>query len=151
MSDLSKLQDYFQVPFEKHYSSKKKFLFRKLFTQIDEEPAFLTAYAILIGVTPKIGLIKKVFAFMCTSLRVRMLQFKMARSHQYAINMYGIYPQIEDPAVIYSIGTQAEQYADRNILPPLSGSMKGNIRRFIKKLTGLHPSIAGVVIVIRKK
>ena len=151
ISNLSKLEEYLQVPFDEYELPKDKNLFRELFSLKKAKLMMTADFAVLFYIAPQTGLYRRILTLADISMRMRLYYFKLSKNSNCVISMYGVYPSIEDPVAIFPIGTKAELYANRNILPPLSGSLKGIIRSFIWRCTGLHPSIAAIVFVIRKK
>jgi hypothetical protein len=109
------------------------------------------SYGILVDVPINANLIKKLVFFLLTIARVKLIKRKVSKNNGLVKKCYAVYPTIEEPLVLYPLATNAERYANQQILPTLTGGINGFIRRIIMKIAKCHPSIAGVIVVVESE
>ena len=74
----------------------------------------------------------------------------LLKSSLYCKYTIGVFPDVYNPIAIYCVGTVAESYAYANILPTFPVGINGNIRKLVMKFVKFHPSIGGLVLIVRK-
>lgn len=105
-----------------------------------------TPFGILVRVDEQSSMPIRILSLMLVSMRISMLRRQLLARGGRIRGKFGVYPSVEEPVAIYSLGARAEQYSNRCILPAFTSGLSGMLRRFIMRLVGFHPSIAGVVI-----
>lgn len=105
-------------------------------------------FGILIDVPVESSIIKKISAFFSAIIKVYLTQKKISQQPLKIINIFAVYPSISEPLITYALGTHAENYANRNILPYIPSSLNGFIRKLIMKIGKCHPSVAGFIILV---
>lgn len=106
---------------------------------------------VLVRVSERSGVLFKVISLLYLSIRIRVLYRQLEGQGIDIKGFYSVYPSIEQPVAIYSIGGEAEKYTHKYVLPAFPSGASGTLRTLIMKLTKLHPSVAGVVILGWKK
>jgi hypothetical protein len=92
----------------------------------------------------------KILSLIRTKLDLNMCSKKLLKSSLNCKSTIGVFPDVYNPTAIYCVGTLAETYAHENILPAFPAGINGNIRKLVMKLVKFHPSIGGLVLIVRK-
>jgi thiamine kinase-like enzyme len=90
--------------------------------------------------------IKKVFELIKAKVILNRIYSKMLHKRRAPPLVKVVYGNGHRPIAIYDRGTQAENYANKYLLPST-----GTIKRIIHKALGVHPSIAGFVVIPSQK
>jgi len=106
---------------------------------------------LLARVDPHPNLIRKTFSLLRASTSSWLLSMKLKRQGYEIEGKFGVYPNIELPVTIYELNSPAELYCNSQVLPALPGNLNGWGRRMIMRLARCHPSVAGIVLIARKK
>jgi hypothetical protein len=109
-----------------------------------------TEFGIILRVDERSNILSKILSLIWVAYRVRSIGLKLQRQGCMVVGSMGVYPDMSDPVTIYELDSEAEQYINRYVLPAFPEGIKGHLRKLIMKLTRLHPSIAGVVILAKK-
>jgi hypothetical protein len=92
----------------------------------------------------------KLLRILTTVAKIRFLGISFARKRHFTTKIYGIYPIIEQPVVIFEMQSYAEVYVMANILPGVPSGLNGYLRLAIARLTKINPLLGGVAFVIRE-
>lgn len=106
---------------------------------------------VLVRVGEHPGVLHKIISLLFVSVYIRILSRQLSDKGVTVKGFYAVYPTVEQPVAIYSLGADAEQYTHKYVLPGFSSGLSGKLRLFIMKLARLHPSVAGVVVLGCKK
>ena len=85
-----------------------------------------------------LGVLLKLFYIKCLAILGR---FEINAS-------YGIYPNLDEPVAIIQLNSASAEYMYENVLPEFPPGLNGVIRKIILNSTGIHPALAGVVVVL---
>ena len=107
-------------------------------------------FGVLITFNPQVNSIKKVWSLIYISILNCWLRQKIARLVGPVLGSYGIYPEVQNPFVVYQLGTAAEKYANEYVLPFEKSRFKRFLRDIFIYLVKYHPSAAGIIILSRK-
>lgn len=106
---------------------------------------------LLARIDPHPNVIRKTISLLHASTRSWLLSMKLKRQGYEIEGKFGVYPNVEMPVTIYELNSSAERYCNTHVLPVLPPSLNGRIRLMIMKLARCHPSVAGIVLIARKK
>ena len=107
-------------------------------------------FGILLRIEVHTSVIKKMISLYKASLQIRNLIKTVLRDGNEIVNKMGVYPNIEDPVTIYQLNSVAEKYTNRFVLPVFPQGINGVIRRLLMVYLKFHPSVAGLILVVRK-
>jgi len=92
----------------------------------------------------------KILSLIRTKLDLTMCLKRLFKSRLHRVETIGVFPNVNNPIALYCVGTVAESYAHKNILPTFPVGINGNIRKLVMRLVKFHPSIGGIVLIVRK-
>ena len=110
----------------------------------------ISEFGILIRITSHPGFLKKIKSLFKVSFLISQISRKLNQQGYEVLAKYGVYPTVVDPVAIFELSSRAETYTNKMILPAFSSGLNGRLRRMIAQIIGFHPSIDGVVIMVRK-
>lgn len=105
---------------------------------------------ILIPIKNSNNPVLRIIYLIFTKLKIIKVQRKLSQIKLKIDSTYGVFPNEINPLVIYELSSQAENYADKNILPKLQMTLNGRLRKIIKQVIKFHPSLGCIIIVISK-
>ncbi len=97
------------------------------------------------------NILVRALLFVKTILKIRKFKQSITKALFSLECSYAVYPTIESPLVVYSLASNAEQYTNNNILPKLGSGLIGSLRSIMMKVGHCHPSVAGIILVIKAK
>ncbi len=107
-------------------------------------------FGVLVRLDSQANAIKKLAALPSAIFKMRNLS-QALRQNGHAIELrLAVYPEICNPVTVFPLGTPAEKYINRFVLPEFPRSVNGFFRKFIMKFVKFHPSVAGLILVARK-
>jgi len=62
------------------------------------------------------------------------------------VRVFGFFPDVESPTVVYELDGPAQDYVESHILPA-GGSLPGPVRRLLRAWAGCDPGVGAVVVV----
>ncbi|HEV8356817.1 MAG TPA: hypothetical protein VGQ17_08655 [Gemmatimonadales bacterium] len=85
-------------------------------------------------------------------LRFRLagLRRTLARIGAVHVRRFALYPNLAEPSLAYELGSPAERYAERGLLPRSRSWLFAIGRIGLHRWAGCHPSVAAVLIVGQK-
>jgi hypothetical protein len=92
----------------------------------------------------------KLLRILSTAAKIFFLAIFFTRKRHFTTKIYGIYPTIEQPVVIFEMQSHAEVYVIANILPGVPSGLNGYLRLAIARLTKINPLLGGVAFVTRE-
>jgi hypothetical protein len=75
---------------------------------------------------------------------------KLARTGAVNVRRFALYPSLTEPTLLYQLGSAAERYAERGLLPRSRSWLFAIGRKGLHHWAGCHPSVSAVVIVGQK-
>ena len=88
--------------------------------------------------------------FLFLRVRVAGVWRKLARTGAVNVRRFALYPSLAEPSLGYELGSTAERYAERGLLPHSKSWLFAIGRKGLHRWAGCHPFVSAVVIVGRK-
>ena len=107
-------------------------------------------FGVLFRVVEHPNSLKKIISLVWLAVSIWLIRFRLRQVGANVQASFGVYPSVEDPVTIYELNSEAEQYINRYVLPTFPHGINGDLRKLVMKMTRLHPSLAGVVVLARK-
>ena len=82
--------------------------------------------------------------------RLAVLRRTLAKTGIGNIRRFALYPDLAEPTLAYELGSAAERYAERGLLPPSRSWFFAIGRIGLRLWAGCHPSVATLLLVGRK-
>lgn len=150
-SNLKALSSYLQIPLFDISSSTSRFYSATLLTEFIKPLSETANFGILARIDARPTVLRKTLSLLQASIWIWSLRHKLMRQGHSVIGRFGVYPDTADPLTICELGSHAELYCNKFILPAFPIGINGRLRKFIMGLTKCHPSTAGIILVARKK
>lgn len=99
---------------------------------------------------PRRGRFRKLVATLALPARMTAAERALARCGAVGIRRYGVIPNVEEPTLLYPIGTPAGGYAETHLIPASGGRPRSTLRHVLKLWIGCDPAIGSVLVVGRK-
>ncbi len=143
MSSQGLLEDIFQNPIIE-FSIPNNDTFDRHLRKLPKN----STYGILFKIPQNKGFIVKLYHLIAISY---IIKFTLRKNNfDCLLDKYLIYPNVEYPFLIYSSLSNANSYADEFIHPQFTGINK-IIRKIVKLLTGINPSVSGIILLFNKR
>lgn len=107
-----------------------------------------TDFGVVVPVSTSGNYAKRFLYALRYTIKIRRLKNMRARNFS-ATRSYGVYPSIKNPSIVFQLGSPAESYANRLVLPSTAKGAIGVLRSALTVVTGFHPSVAGIVVLCR--
>lgn len=92
--------------------------------------------------------VRKIASILLESIKLQVV-YKVLALKGITSFRVAIYPDLNNPRVIYELKSPAELYVEENVLPPFGEGVKGRVKQLLRVITGFNPSISAVGLVIR--
>lgn len=93
--------------------------------------------------------LKKILSIFYIYLRIIFLKQYLKYKKCSPLALYGVYPTVTEPVAIYQLNSAAASYMHKHVLPAFPSGANGSLRNGILTVTKLHPSLAGVVLMVQ--
>ncbi len=94
--------------------------------------------------------LERLFNFVKLPFHLKSMASRMRRHGIEPLGHFGVYPNLDDPFLVFSLRSPASRYTEKNILPDIPGGALGVMYKILSLWSGCYPTIEGVLILGRK-
>ena len=145
--ELSRLEEIFKISlFEPPHSFVG--LSRVIKEAVTDAPPQSAAFGVLIRIKFNQNVFRQVANFLLASFQMLIFRWYLTCRRGSVSRVYGIYPTVEAPTIIYELEARAEEYSNECVLPNMQSGWNACLRRILMRIGGFHPSLGGIIIVV---
>ena len=109
-----------------------------------------TGYGVTLNHTNFKGLWPRITFILFRSLAVKKKVKELEKQGVYVSTILSVYPDLDNPLIVFNQSSKAECYCEDNILPKIDWSFKGIIKRSLFFLGNAHPSVNSFILLTSK-
>lgn len=108
-------------------------------------------YCIVFQLDEGKGVGHKLARILSTFLKIRLFRLFSSKHHALTTKVYGVYPSVENPVVIYEFQSEAERYVIDNVIPATNRNTASYLRGLVERITHINPALGGVALLMHKE